>query len=366
MLCAALGSGADVFAAKALNHGAADARTVVPGSVVPGGAVPGGAADATNAAAPVDAPLAVTEAGAAGAGAVKGPIEVQVVFWVYDVRDINLEEGSFVLDGTLELRWQDDRLDPNSEPLFEVMNAMELRADAYGHKLRAGWHVMTWRLHGKLRANFDLRAYPFDVHDLPVTIEHPLLEAGDFVLRSELEWHPPAGLDVRKHRLGPDFTTRDWALRDLATKTTVVDYGLGERYSRYTLSLRVARDPLRFFLSDLAPIIMMVLLGLAASLIPPDKIDGKLLLTVLALLVAVELQVVASERLPPVGYLTIVDWTYAFAYLSIAIAVLQAIFEYRRYAAGDVAGARKIRVRGVVASVAVFALPLVWLIAARV
>lgn len=294
-----------------------------------------------------------------------GPIHVQVALWVLDVRDFNLEEGSYAFDGTLELRWTDPRLGTKERAYFEVMNAMDIRADAYGYELEDGWHTMTWRLHGRLRANFDLRAYPFDVHELPISIEHPLLQAGDLVLHAESEWHTPAGLDLRKHRLGPDFSTGDWQLRDVRTSARDVDYGLDEHFSRYTLSLFVARDPLRFFLSDLAPIVVMVLLGLAASLIPADKIDAKLLLTVLALLVAVELQMVAAERLPPVGYLTIVDWTYAFAYLSLAISILQAIFEHRLYAAGNVEGVRRIRIRGTVASTVAFIVPVVWLIASR-
>ncbi len=294
-----------------------------------------------------------------------GPIHVQVAVWVLDVRDFNFEEGSYAFDGSLELRWTDPRLGLKERTYFEVMNAMDIRADAYGYEFEDGWHTMTWRLHGKLRANFDLRAYPFDVHELPITIEHPLLQAGDLMMHPELDWHPPKGLDLRKHRLGPDFSTGDWELRGLHASERSVDYGLDERYSRYTLTLQVARDPLRFFLSDLAPIVVMVLLGLAASLIPADKIDAKLLLTVLALLVAVELQMVAAERLPPVGYLTIVDWTYAFAYLSLAISILQAIFEHRYAAGGDREGAQRIRVRGATASALAFILPVVWLIVSR-
>ena len=291
---------------------------------------------------------------------------MQVAVWVLDVRDFNLEEGSYAFDGTLELRWTDPRLGLKERTYFEVMNAMDIHADAYGYALQDGWHTMTWRLHGKLRANFDLRAYPFDVHELPIFIEHPLMQSGDLALHPEGDWHPPKGFDLRKHRLGPDFSTRDWALRGLKASASEVDYGLDERYSRYTLTLQVARDPLRFFLSDLAPIVVMVLLGLAASLIPADKIDAKLLLTVLALLVAVELQMVAAERLPPVGYLTIVDWTYAFAYLSLAVSILQAIFEYRLASSGDRDGAQKVRIRGATASALAFIAPVTWLILSRI
>ncbi len=152
----------------------------------------------------------------------------------------------------------------------------------------------------------------------------------------------------------------------MGTRQSVADYGLGERYSRYTFAVRVARDPLRFFLVDLLPITLMVLLASAASLIPADKIDAKLLLTVLALLVGVELQVAAAERLPAVGYMTLVDWTYGLAYLSIGISILQAIFEHRASAAARPERAAAVRKRGALLAAAVFFVPLVALIVTRI
>ncbi|MEY3013468.1 MAG: hypothetical protein RIT45_2203 [Pseudomonadota bacterium] len=304
-------------------------------------------------------------AAAQTAPAPAGPIPVQVLFWLLDARDFDLEEGSFAVDATLELRWQDPRLRPDARAPFEVMNAMELRVEAYDPEFEDGWHTRSWRLHGRLRADFDLRRYPFDVHELPIVIEHPLLEVDAFELRPEADWHPPAGLDLRRHRLGPDFRAGDWSLLDVSTRQGVADYGLGERYSRYTFAVRVARDPLRFFLVDLLPIALMVLLALAASLIPADKIDAKLLLTVLALLVGVELQVAAGERLPAVGYLTLVDWTYGLAYIAIGVSILQAIFEHRAHAAGDAERSARVRKRGVTAAAAVFFVPVVALIISR-
>ncbi len=305
----------------------------------------------------VDAPAAVTAA--------TGPIEVQVVVWLHDVRDIHMEQGSFAIDATLELRWRDRRLHAESGTHFEIMNAMEVRSDAYGYEAKDGWDTVTFRIHGRLRANFDLRRYPFDVHKLPMDVEHPQLPVEQLLMRSETEWRGPPGLNLRRDRLGPDFTLGDWSLVDIASRSLVTDYGLGERYSRTEFSITVARDPLRFFLADLAPIALMVLLGLAAALIPSDKIDAKLLLTVLALLVAVELQTVAAERLPPVGYMTIVDWMYGFAYAALALSVLQSIIEYRSYSRGDAARAQRIGRWMAASSALIFFLPVAAMLIGR-
>jgi hypothetical protein len=323
-------------------------------------------ARATPAEAPAAATIAMAPAdpgGGPGAATGQGPIEVQVLAWLLDVRDLDFVRGDYAVDATLELRWRDARLAVDAPVPFEIMNANEVHLDSYGYEAEGDWHTRTWRVHGRMRANLDLRHYPFDIQALPLVLEHPLWQSDAFVLHPETTFHPPAGLQLARDRLGPDFTPGDWQLRGLDAVEGVASYGLGETYSRYTMVLRLGRDPLRFFLVDLLPIALMVLLGLAASLIPPDKIDAKLLLTVLALLVAVELQVAATERLPPLGYLTLVDWVYGAAYVSIGVAVLQAIGEYRHAAAGRLDRAGRLRRVGATLSLLVFALPVGWRLA---
>jgi branched-chain amino acid transport system substrate-binding protein len=214
---------------------------------------------------------------------------------------------------------------------------------------------LNWRLSGKARAHFDLHRYPFDHQVLSLALEHPRMEYRQLVFHCETRWHPDGKPDLRRHRLGPDFALRDWELQDVRSRDTKVTYGPGEFYSRYTFEVEMRRELLRFFVAELLPILLMVLLSLAASFIPADKLDGKLLLTVLSLLVAVELQVAVREKMPDLGYMTVIDWAFLLAFIAIALGVVQTIVEYRLHAQGrDQAAATAKRAGSALAAVVFF------------
>lgn len=291
-------------------------------------------------------------------GPLDKPIDVRVTVWIIDIGNIDVQKGTYDFDATLEFRWLDPRLSPSDAQPFEVMNAQAVEVTPNGYAPHGPWHSLNWRLHGTARAHFDLHRYPFDLQRFELSFEHPLMQTGELVLHCETRWHPEAGLDLQKHRLGPDFSLRDWEVARVFSEDSRTHYGPDEYFSRYTFVVEVRREVVRFLVAELAPIVLMVLMALAASLIPAEKLDAKLLLTVLSLLVAVELQVSANARLPDVGYLTVLDWAYFAAYAAMALAILQTIAEYRLHAVGRDRAAGRIRNIGAVVATLVFFVPL--------
>ncbi len=289
------------------------------------------------------------------------PIDVRVTLWLLDIAEIDMQTSTFQLDATLELRWTDPRFVVGEVPPFEIMNAIDTRLEFYPTPPSGEWQVRNWRIHAKMRAHFDLHRYPFDVQRLEVRLEHPLLQADQLRYHCETRFHPEPGVTLQR-RLGPDFNLSDWQLRNVSSKETIVTYGPQEPYSRYTMTVEVQRELLRALVAEFAPLLLMVLLSLAASGIPPEKLDGKLLLTVLSLLVAVELQVAAQDHIPALGYLTVIDWAYLCAYASIATGVVQTILEYRQHAMGHDDWALVTKWRGTLISALVFFLPVVSLL----
>ncbi len=297
-------------------------------------------------------------------GPLDKPIDVRVTVWLIAISAVDLQKGTFNFDATLELRWLDPRMGPDDPRPFEVMNADEVEVTPNGYEPHGPWHSLNWRMHGRARSQFDLHAYPFDTQRFELAFEHPLLQFGQLVFHCETRWHPEAGLTLDQ-RLGPGFSLQDWRLQSVRSEEVKARYGPSEFFSRYNFVVEVRREVLRFAVADLAPLLLMVLMALAASLIPAEKLDAKLLLTVLALLCAVELQVNAAGHLPEVGYLTVVDWSYFAAYASIGLATLQVIGEYRAHAAGRDDVAARLRLWGALATVAAFALPLALMLLVR-
>jgi hypothetical protein len=297
-------------------------------------------------------------------GPLDKPVEVIVRTWVYDLGAIDLHAGTFRIDCTVELNWLDTRLQPDDVRPFEVMNAVEVSIEEpYGYQPRGRYHALTYRLHGTLRGDFDLRRYPFDRQSLRLDIEHPMRASHRLVFKPEVQ--VARDIDLVRDRMTEDFHVHDWTFVGATATTRDVRYGPDERYHRHTLAVQLKRDLLPFVFRDLAPVVLMVLLALAAGLIPSGKLDGKLLLTVLALLVAVELQVARAETAPDLGYLTLGEWMCLLAYASIAGGVLQTIVEYRLHAHGRDDTASRVHKGGMVLAALVFVLPSDGLVIAR-
>jgi len=297
-------------------------------------------------------------------GPLDGPVEVQVTLWMLDVSDIDVQTNTFEADFTLELRWQDARLDVESVAPFEIMNAAESHQTAYYYTSLGKWHTKNWRIQAKLRGHFDLRRYPFDSQRLQVELEHPLKTSDQLVYRCETRFGSPH-VDLRRDRLGPDLSFGAWQFSRVHTDEVTSTYGQDEHYSRYRFVLTVERTLLPFVVQVLGPLLLLLLLAWAASWIPHEKIDAKLLLTVLSLVVVVELQVGAAERAPEIAYPTLTEYLYLFTYLSVALSVAQAIVEYRLHARGNDPVAARVRNWGLAASVLVFAVPTAVVFAGR-
>ena len=289
-------------------------------------------------------------------GPLNGPIEVQVTLWMLDISAIDVAHHTFDADFTIELRWQDARLDVDTVQPFEIMNASEFHPTAYYYVSMGKWHTKNWRVQAKLRGHFDLSRFPFDRQRLTVDLEHPLLSAEELVYRCETRFGSQH-VDLRRDRLGPDLVFGAWKFAKVSTEEITSTYGQDENYSRYRFVIDVERSLLPFLVQVVGPMLLLLLMAWSASWIPHEKIDAKLLLTVLALVVAVELQVAAAEHAGELSYPTLTEYLYLFTYLSIALAVVQSIIEYRLHDQGDDPAALRLRNRGRVLSILVFVLP---------
>ncbi len=292
------------------------------------------------------------------------PVTVHVRLWAYDIGRVDLKEGTCAFDGSVELLWPPGTGPRASDPRpFEIMNAVEAHIEDYGAVLQAGKLTQSFRVHATLRLDVDLQRYPFDTQHLTVQLEHPLWTLEHFRMVADSQADPKVNL--RRDRLGHDVRLRDWNLVGVRDGTSEVIYAAEEHFSRYQFAVDVRRSILPFLVGDLVPIALMVLLGLGATFLPGKALDAKLLLTVLALLVAVELQVGGAERMPRTGYLLLSDWMYVLSYLSISLTVAHAIIEHRLTLADRLQAARRVRWWGFAVAAAVFFVPVALMMATR-
>jgi len=296
-------------------------------------------------------------------GPLAGPIRVKTMLWVYGISDIDVQKGTFAFNGTLDLRWIDPRLSTGAAPYFEVMNDEAPCVQSVSYDVSGAWRTVYARINGRLRAHFALDRYPFDRQRLELHIEHPVFPAEKFLFVPEVEYTP--SLDLRRDRLIAGFALDDWEIESVSTARRLTVYGDDAEYSRYVFTLEVRRALLPFFMKDVLPTALMVLLSIAAAFLTSEKVGDKLMLSVLALLVAVELQLAQAEHLPDVAYMTVGDWLHVLAYIAISMGILQSIVEYRLHVAGRDDAATCVRRGGLALAGAVFVVPLVILLLRR-
>lgn len=322
------------------------------------------APSAASAAEPEGAPAPVAGFGHAAIPPPTQPVALQVRLWAYHIGQVNLHEGTCAFDGALELSWPPGSGPREGDPRpFEIMNAVDARIEDYGGVVVSGRLALSFRVHATLRLDVNLERYPFDTQELPLQLEHPLWTDDQLSYVPESTFNP--SVDLRGERVGKDVRLRDWhveAVRDGVAKTV---YAADQQFSRYTFTVAVRRSLLPFLIGDLAPIALMVLIGLGATFLPAKALDAKLLLTVLALLVAVELHASGADDQPHAGYLLLSDWLYVLSYLSIGLSVVHSIAEHRLYLAERLVAAVRVRWWGFALAASVFFVPLTVMMASR-
>lgn len=229
-----------------------------------------------------------------------GPARVQVGVYLLSVGKLDISAGSYYMD--FHLIFHCDR--PCQPGNFEIMNGrgytVEKQEDEPAYKV--------FRVRGELTTNMNLRSFPFDRHRLQIMLEDKLLPDG------ALQYVP----DAQRTGLHGDLVLAGWRIDPAQARGAVrsVPYVVfGQSYSRYTFGVTLERPLLSAFLKGLLPALLIVLSGLLAMFMGPDKIAPRLTVLTSALIASVLFHINQTSAIPPVGYMTFCDRFMLINYL---------------------------------------------------
>src|SRR4051812_3066796 len=103
--------------------------------------------------------------------AAAAPTQVHTGVYVYSISELNIAEGTFLLDGYLWFRWQGSAL-PTDKFEFSVINGTIESADDAPIVHQGDTWRASRRVKLRLRSNFVFDDYPFDKQVLPLQLEH--------------------------------------------------------------------------------------------------------------------------------------------------------------------------------------------------
>jgi hypothetical protein len=268
-----------------------------------------------------------------------GPVVVRVRFHLRDVNEIDDQAETFEFGGVMTLTWRDERqaFDPAAvgvdEKVFQggyqfnevstgwfpqVVLVNESGAyEKHGVVLRVrpdGTTTLIETIDAVAEADLDLRRYPFDRQRLDAIFE--VLGFGDdeVVLQAEPDEAGGAGEDADRSVRIPQ-----WKLDGVSTsnRDRSVSYA-GRRgvASAFVVRMEVRRQPFFMVRLVMLPLALMVMLSWSVFWMERSSLGDRINVSFIGILTAVAYQIVVSEVLPHISYLTLMN---GFLHLSFFI-----------------------------------------------
>jgi len=253
-----------------------------------------------------------------------GPVVVRAAFHVRDINEINDEAEIFEFEGVLKLTWHDDRqafdpvqagvtekiyqgsyqfneISPGWFPQVVLVNESGMY-EKHGVILRVqpdGTSTLVETVNAAAEADLNLRRYPFDRHRLNATFEVLGVDKSEVVLTAESETASRPNQQVR---------TPQWTVTGVSTSTEDRHASYAGRQgvaSAFVVSMDVEREA--FFMVRLVvfPLVLIVMLSWSVFWMERSSLGDRLAVSFIGILTAVAYQIVVSEILPHISYMTL-------------------------------------------------------------
>jgi len=264
-----------------------------------------------------------------------GPVVVRVSFELRDINDIDDEAETFEFGGVLKLTWHDERqafdpaevgvdekvyqgsyqfneLSPAWFPQVVLVNESGLY-EKHGVILRVqpdGTSTLVEAVNAVAEADLDLRRYPFDRHRLEATFQVLGTDSAEVVFQAESETGSPSARPVRMPQ---------WSLSGVTTSTRErpTSYaGHGGVASAFVVSMDVERESFFTVRLVVIPLALIVMLSWSVFWMERSSLGDRIAVSFIGILTAVTYQIVVSEILPHISYMTLM---HGFLNLSLLI-----------------------------------------------
>jgi hypothetical protein len=250
------------------------------------------------------------------------PVEVTMSVELVEVSQIQDHDEKFEVEFYLYQTWNDPRLafdagkggrekrllpaDRIWTPQPELRDDLEVEVqDGRNAHVHADGTVM-WRQYyrGTISSNFDLHEFPFDRHRLEVSLEAGSGEIDDVVYLAGESGVRDARTSETVH-----VVPHGWSLLGLSSETTEASYPrLGETYSRFVFRVEVKRDPHFYWWAIVLPLLPIVATSWSVFWMDPKEFSSQVGVGVTAMLTVVAYRITIDSSLPPLSYMTRMDY----------------------------------------------------------
>lgn len=270
-----------------------------------------------------------------------GPAEVRIGFELQDVNEINDGTETFDFSGVLTLAWLDPRqaFDPAVEGVDEKVFQGAFQFDeispgwfpqlvlvneagtyqANGIVLRVrpdGTSTLVQTLYASAETELDMFRFPLDGHRLEAVFEVLGFNRDEVELRAEPAAASSLSGDVRV----PQWTVKgvSMSVRDRTSQHA----GRRGVSSAFVLSVDVQRNALYMVRLVVVPLGLIVLLSFSVFWMDRSSLGDRLSVSFIGILTGVAYQIVMSDHMPRISYVTLIHGFLNLSFLTMCATVV--------------------------------------------
>ena len=269
------------------------------------------------------------------------PTRVEIDIEVVEVSQIQDHDQKFDIEFNAYFVWQDPRLAFDSsregvskkvlaadelwtpDPLLVDELDVDARGGATAHVQPDGTVFLNRYYRGTITGVFDLHEFPLDRHDLEVALEATSYEA------DEVEFSVGEVKAVHPEHAVP----HGWKLVDISAEAGESRYArTNETFSLLRMTIRVARDPHFYLWSIILPLIPIMATAWSVFWMDPKEFSSQVGVGITAMLTVVAYRITIDSSLPPLTYMTRMDYFLLVCQTFVFIAFMATVAIHVLYA----------------------------------
>lgn len=269
------------------------------------------------------------------------PVVVRARFDLHDINEVSDERETFEFTGTLTLEWQDLR--QAFDPAVAGVDEKIFQGNYQFNELAAGWYpqvvltnvsglyqktgvvlrvrpdgtsTLIETLNAEAETKFDMRRFPFDAQRLEAIFE--VLGFDEDEVRLQVESDGVAWLAGEGHVPQWTITAATVSVRDRLAPQA------GRLPGSSALLLRVDVQRQSWFARRLvvAPLVVIVLLSFSVFWMDRASLGDRVSVSFIGILTVVAYQLVTSEHLPRISYVTVIHGFLNVSFLTMCATVV--------------------------------------------
>ena len=270
-----------------------------------------------------------------------GPVVVRARFDLYEINEVNDGTETFEFTGALTLEWQDPR--QAFDPAVVGVEEKIFTGDYQFNELATGWYpqvvlanvsglyqrtgvllrvrsdgrsTLIETMNAAAESQFDMRRFPFDSQRLEAVFEVLGFDADQVRLQVDADG---GGALIGKERV-PQWTITASSVSARDRSAAATDHG----GAASALLLRIDVERQSWFARRLvvAPLVVIVLLSFSVFWMDRASLGDRVSVSFIGILTVVAYQLVTSEQLPRIAYVTVIHGFLNISFLTMCLTVV--------------------------------------------